>query len=468
MTGKKIRQWIVRGMLLYLVYALGGCVLVPLYHKKSDGSNAALPLQNGKTSDERIRCIDDNREALLWRLRVIEEAKEEIVLTTFDMRDDNSGKEIMAALIGAANRGVQVKVMADGINAFLHLRNNRYFHALAATQNVEIKIYNPVNFLFPWKLNYRMHDKYVIADDSVYILGGRNTNDLFLGDYRKSYNIDRDILVYETGRNGQNQTETSMAKLRNYFDKIWNLSCNRLVSDDKDGLDTKEAKELEQLSAALKEKWPEAYEKFDWEKETLSCEGITLLTNPCEAVNKEPVLWADLCKIMEKGQDILIETPYIICGRDMYDGLTTINGKSSVRIITNAVESGANPSGCTDYLNQKNKILCTGSEVYECLAGQSVHTKTILVDEDISIVGSYNLDMRSTYLDTEMMLVIRSRELNENLRLQAQSAMDLSKHVIGDGTEEYGKNYEPEEMSFGKKCIYGILRILTYPVRQVL
>ena len=41
-------------------------------------------------------------------------------------------------------------------------------------------------------------DKYLIADDYAYILGGRNTNNLFLGNYADSYNEDRDILVYET------------------------------------------------------------------------------------------------------------------------------------------------------------------------------------------------------------------------------------------------------------------------------
>lgn len=41
--------------------------------------------------------------------------------------------------------------------------------------------------------------------------------------------------------------------------------------------------------------------------------------------------------------------------------------------------------------------------------GQSLHTKTILVDDHISMIGSYNLDLRSTYLDTELMLVIDCR-----------------------------------------------------------
>ena len=43
-----------------------------------------------------------------------------------------------------------------------------------------------------------MHDKYLIADDFAYILGGRNTDNRFLGNYQEHYNVDRDNLVYET------------------------------------------------------------------------------------------------------------------------------------------------------------------------------------------------------------------------------------------------------------------------------
>lgn len=96
--------------------------------------------------------------------------------------------------------------------------------------------------------------------------------------------------------------------------------------------------------------------------------------------------------------------------------------------MTNAIESGANPFGCTDYLNEKKNILATGSEVFEVSCGQSLHTKTILVDDHISMIGSYNLDLRSTYLDTELMLVIDCPELNQaygKTHLSRQSKADM-------------------------------------------
>ena len=60
--------------------------------------------QAGKKNAERIRCIDDNEEALLWRLRMIGNAKKSIVLSTFDLRPDDSGTKIIAALYTAAER----------------------------------------------------------------------------------------------------------------------------------------------------------------------------------------------------------------------------------------------------------------------------------------------------------------------------------------------------------------------------
>lgn len=84
--------------------------------------------------------------------------------------------------------------------------------------------------------------------------------------------------------------------------------------------------------------------------------------------------------------------------------------------MTNSVEGGANLFGCADYLGQKEKILGCGVEVYETLCGHSLHTKAVLVGDRLSVIGSFNMDMRSAYLDTELMLVIDSPEINAQLR----------------------------------------------------
>lgn len=452
---KKIR-FIKKVFLLWIVYAVICVVIPPLFHKTTVGQETVY--NYGGEQQERVLSINDNMDALIWRLRLIEEAQESVILCTFDFRDDDSGRDMMAALFQAAERGVDVRIMVDGINGMLYLTGSRNFRELAEHENVQVKLYNPVNLLLPWKVNYRMHDKYLIADDFAYILGGRNTNNLFLGDYADSYNEDRDILVYETVA-GKGK---SYLQLQGYFEEIWNLPCARSYERTayRKGV-------LEEYYRELKTKYPEVFEEIDWEKETVEAKGIELCTNPMEPENKQPLLWDRLFAELSRGEDILIQTPYIICSRNMYRDLADLS-PYGVEIITNAVESGANPFGCTDYLNQKERIYRTGVHVYEYLGTQALHTKTILVGECVSIVGSCNLDMRSIYLDTEMMLIIESEELNGLLRSQAEELKRQSRHVYPDGTATDGINYNPLEQGIWKKIFYGVLRVLIIPFRHLL
>ena len=75
---------------------------------------------------------------------MIGNAKKSIVLSTFDLRSDDSGTKIIAALYTAAERGVQVQILIDGIYQKLFLEKSPVFQALASHQNVEVGIYNPV------------------------------------------------------------------------------------------------------------------------------------------------------------------------------------------------------------------------------------------------------------------------------------------------------------------------------------
>lgn len=462
---KRIKHILLIIVTIYLVYCMVCAVLIPRIQKKiSDEYKADFEqfMSQSKQAGERVRCIDDNREALLWRIRMIESAENEIIFTTFDLDDDDGGLAFMAALYEAADRGVQVKMITDGINTMLKLHDSNYFHELCSLPNVEVKQYNPVNLIKIWKLNYRMHDKYLIIDDQMYLLGGRNTNNLFLGNYRKSYNVDRDILVYESC----DVENSSLGQLRQYFDRIWNGKDVKTISGKRDA---KAQDVLKKTYENLKTEYEEAFTAVDWMEATMETKGITLLSNPEKASRKEPQLCYGLHELMKKGSDIIIETPYVICNDVMYEDLTAVcQGGRSVKIMTNAVEQGANPFGCTDYLNEKERILGAGAEIYEVLYGQSLHTKTVLIDDHISIVGSFNYDIRSAYLDTELMLVIDCDELNRQLRVSADDWAMLSKHVLPDGTVSCGAEYTPVEMDGGQKLLYKILRVITRPIRHLL
>ena len=152
----------------------------------------------------------------------------------------------------------------------------------------------------------------------------------------------------------------------------------------------------------------------------------------------------------------------------MYDVLRGISDHGKLQIVLNAVEKGSNPWGCTDYLNQKKRILETGADVYELMNDYPVHTKAVLVDERLSVVGSYNLDMRSTYLDTELMLVIDSEKLNQQISETESDYMEKSKEVLANGQETEGAKYQGKVLGCKKKLYYGMLRIIIRPLRQLL
>ena len=416
--------------------------------------------------NERVAYINDNTDALLYRLNMIEQAQQEIILSTFDFNADDAGKDMMAALLHAADRGVSVRIIVDGFSGFLDIQGDPWFQALTSHPNISLKIYNPVNLLKPWNMQARLHDKYLIIDQSMYLIGGRNTTNLFLGDYPAPKNIDRELFVYET----TNSDSSSLQELRTYFEAVWALPDSKEYNEKKELKKGAEKKQLlEEHYLELKQLYPTAYEPWDYHALTMETNKVSLLTNPIETENKEPWMWYSLHQLMMKGKNLTVYTPYIICGKEMYQDLTELTeNQIPVEIITNDVASGANPWGCTDYLNQKKKIFKTGVKVYEFMGEHSCHTKAVLIDDRMSIVGSYNMDMRSTYQDTELMLAVDSKELNALIRTEAEIDKTYSKIANEDGSYSYGSNYIAKENSIGKRIFYGILRVVVIPIRRFL
>ena len=86
----------------------------------------------------------------------------------------------------------------------------------------------------------------------------------------------------------------------------------------------------------------------------------------------------------------------------------------------------------------------------------------------MSLVGSYNFDMRSTYQDTELMLAVDCPELNRIIRQEAERDKAKSKIMGANGEYQYGEGYVPREMSPGKKIFYAIMRVMVIPLRRFL
>lgn len=454
---KRFKKLLRTILVLYLIILACCCIIPPLTHLQATPEQVEL----SQDASERVLCINDNTDALTWRLRLIEQAKEEVILTTYAFGDDESGRDIMAALQHTAERGVKVRILVDGISAFTQLQSSKYFQALAATSHVQVRIYNPINLLTPWTLNYRMHDKYLIIDNTAYLLGGRNTKNLSLGNYQEKRDIDRDVLVYSPQPNSEN----SLAQVRAYFEQVWALPCTKPLPY-KSKADAATAQQLRQRYDQLLSDHPEAFTTPDLQQRTIPTNGITLLTNPIAPENKAPTLWAALMELMKTGKKVTVQTPYLICSQQMYDDLAQLG--SQAEIILNSRDSGANVLGFIDYTNQKQNILSTGITPYEYIGSRSSHTKSVLIDDNLSIIGSFNFDMRSTYLNTETMLVIDCPALNAQLRQIAENNIASSRQILPDGTQILGSACKPQEISDFRAFLYSILQVIVPPFRHLI
>ena len=102
------------------------------------------------------------------------------------------------------------------------------------------------------------------------------------------------------------------------------------------------------------------------------------------------------------------------------------------------------------------------------MSEKSLHTKTILIGNDLSVVGSFNTDMRSAYLDTELMLVIESEEINAFLREESERYIERGRLVLHDGGTVCGARYEEAALPPVKRALYEVLSFALRPVRHLL
>jgi len=168
---------------------------------------------------ERGKIIVDNIEAVRARVVMIENANCEILIEYFTVASDRISIAGLALLVEAANRGVKVKIILDGIT-------HQITNALAAAtlynprarQNIEIRVFNPFVLLFPRTWLARLHDKVIVVDGHRIISGGRNISNKYYGVEPGGF---YDADVYLEGWLGKTA--------RGYFYDLWNSKLVRPI-----------------------------------------------------------------------------------------------------------------------------------------------------------------------------------------------------------------------------------------------
>jgi len=195
-----------------------------------DLDRCAIPsplLELGRTAitdgQHRLTLVEYGEDALKLRIHMIRAAQRFVELQNFILRGDDTGVLILNEMLDAARRGVKVRLLLDQMFSFSDVE---YLVRLTmAHSNFEIRFYNPSFYKakmanHDWingvaccfrKVNQRMHNKLLVVDDLVGVIGGRNIADRYF-DFDTNYNFkDRDVAVFGG----------AVREMRESFDWFW-------------------------------------------------------------------------------------------------------------------------------------------------------------------------------------------------------------------------------------------------------
>ena len=129
--------------------------------------------------------------------------------------------------------------------------------------------------------------------------------------------------------------------------------------------------------------------------------------------------------------------------------------------LTNSMASSPNYPAFSAYSSQRSKFLATGVEIYEYQSTDSIHGKSCVADGRISVVGSFNLDDRSLYIDTESVLIIDSPEVFAQLNAELDTLFAQSAAVGPDNAYLPGSGATALNVSLGKRLLMGFVSIFS-------
>ena len=399
-----------------------------------------------------VYVLEDGAGSMVQRAWFSEYAEESINIQYFIFSTDNVGLIACDYLVRAANRGVEVNILIDDIMVNANIQD---VLTLNSHENIHIKIYNPgMNLgksLFG-KLkkistdfrnaNQRMHNKTFIVDNRVVITGGRNIADEYF-DYDHEYNFrDRDVLLL-----GEVVPEVT----RSFFE-FWNDSLSVPVTEvsnvtPKNVSDPKRFVRLHEYACNPANFWSEArqrivdfpstFQEIRANNELVWVDEVTFVadipgkndgTQGLGGGGKTTSALVDL--IQNASQSIDIQSPYLITTEESRQLFReAVERGVTVRILTNSLASTDNLEAFSSYQSDRKVLLETGVQIFEfrpdaeertkIMTGElqktleqppifGLHAKTMVVDGETVVIGTFNLDPRSANLNTECITIIPS------------------------------------------------------------
>lgn len=175
---KLLLKWI----FIYLIYVFLFAILLFFVQKPKEvivDVDDGLYIDGFTDNDDKVALVESGEEGILTRLNLIYNAKETIDISYYTLTGGDSVKLFLAGINDAADRGVKVRIVLDGIFHNLKSDLKPVIYAFEAHPNIELKFYEPFNLLTPRTWNNRLHDKMILVDQKLALIGGRNIGDKY-------------------------------------------------------------------------------------------------------------------------------------------------------------------------------------------------------------------------------------------------------------------------------------------------
>ncbi len=454
-----------------------------------------------------MRVLNSGMGSLYARIDMIRRARRSIDMEYYIFDPDVSGRLILQELREAARRGVKVRIMVDKFPGEFAL-NEHYAQELRAA-GIEIRYYNPQPL---YRLNdsqYRNHRKLMVMDGEEALTGGRNIADEYFDLHRQYNYLDRDVTVRGDVVRHMQQT----------FDNYW---ASPIVETPRPperpvATNTENGESLEQFQFDQQREQARRVFAPDPEVDRVrrvvevdglrsfndrperTCPEVSFASDREGATSREArnsedyqrryrLLRQEIARWMEDKirDEVTIESPYFLRSKitdRLFELIQQRNAR--VRLFTNSlVSSDAVPisTAFTTTVRQFTPLENFRAYVYRGrYSGEGhvaderirngtwgIHSKSIVFNNDSFMIGSYNIDNRSSFYNTELAVFCSgSPELARDVRDNIQIRMNNSYRLNAEGNAEDCEDIQADAGLY-KQIMYQLLRIPAHLMEHLL